>query len=105
MAKDINIVYEKYYRTINMSFNELRDWSKNPLSKKASLSREPIKRNLYLLSLKKSEWGDNEVQMANRTISFISRMRKVSRGKPVNNNTMLSKRDISLLNWAYNPYK
>jgi hypothetical protein len=56
------------------------------------------------LSKKKADWGANEVKSANRTISFVSRMKNMEQGKPVNKECP-SKRDISLKNWAYNPNK
>jgi hypothetical protein len=101
--KLIDRVYKKYKNSVNMSFVELKIWSRNKLSRKASLDRKPINRNLKLLSKNKSEWNLRDVKEANKTISFIARMKKVKSGKKINGK--LSKRDISLLNWAYNPYK
>jgi len=100
----VDEVYAKYHNTVNMSFSELEAWSKSECSKLASLDRSPINRNLRLLSTKKADWGANEVKDANRTISFVSRMKNMEQGKPVNK-TCPSKRDISLKNWAYNPNK
>ena len=101
--KEIDRVYSKYKYKTNMTFTELLIWSKNPVSKKASLDRSPIRRNLRLLSKPKNKWNVSDVTDANKTISFISRMRKVKSGKKVDGK--LSKRDISLLNWGYNPFK
>lgn len=101
--KEIDRTYKKYKGKVNMTFTELKIWSKNLCSKKASLNRKPIKRNLRLLKKNKSDWNMNDVQDAKKTISFISRMKKVKPGKIVCKN--LSKRDISLLNWGFNPYK
>ena len=100
----IDEVYAKYHDTVNMSYSELEAWSKTECSKLASLDRSPINRNLRLLSTKKADWGANEVKSANRTISFVSRMKNMEQGQPVNK-TCPSKRDISLKNWAYNPNK
>lgn len=100
----VDEVYAKYHNTVNMSFSELEAWSKSECSKLASLDRSPINRNLRLLKTKKADWGINEVKAANRTISFVSRMKNMEQGKPVNK-TCPSKRDISLKNWAYNPNK
>ena len=98
-------VYSKYHDTVNMSASELESWSKNECSKKASLSDAPIERNLRLLRKKKSEWTMSDVESANRTISFVSRMKGAEKGKPVSEACQISKRDISLKNWAYNPNK
>jgi hypothetical protein len=100
----IDEVYKKYHDTVNMSYSELEAWSKTECSKKASLDRSPITRNLNLLSKKKADWGANEVKSANRTISFVSRMKNMEQGEPVSK-TCPSKRDVSLMNWAYNPNK
>ena len=101
--KLIDRTYKRYKDKVNMTYTELIIWSRNPCSKKASLNREPIKRNLKLLKKNKSQWDLSDVKEANKTISFISRMRKVKSGETVCKN--LSKRDISLLNWGFNPYK
>jgi len=100
----VDEVYAKYHDTVNMSYSELEAWSKTECSKLASLDRSPINRNLRLLSTKKADWGANEIKSANRTISFVSRMKNMEQGQPVNK-TCPSKRDISLKNWAYNPNK
>lgn len=104
LTEIVDEVYAKYHDTVNMSFSELEAWSKSECSKLASLDRSPINRNLRLLKTKKEDWGANEVKAANRTISFVSRMKNMEQGKPVNK-TCPSKRDISLKNWAYNPNK
>lgn len=104
LTEIIDEVYAKYHNTVNMSYSELKAWSETECSKLASLDRGPITRNLNLLSKKKSEWGANEVKSANRTISFVSRMKNMEQGEPVSK-TCPSKRDISLKNWAYNPNK
>jgi hypothetical protein len=104
LSEIIDEVYSKYHDIVNMSYSELKAWSETNCSKLASLDRSPITRNLNLLSKKKSEWGANEVKSANRTISFVSRMKNMEQGEPVSK-TCPSKRDISLKNWAYNPNK
>ena len=100
----IDEVYSKYHDLVNMSYSQLKAWSETDCSKKASLDRGPINRNLNLLSKKKEDWGADEVKSANRTISFISRMKNMPQGEPVSKECP-SKRDISLKNWAYNPNK
>ena len=104
-------VYSKYKDTVNMSASELERWSKNPCAKLASLDRSPITRNLRILRKNKGQWTPADVRDANRTISFVSRMRGMPKGTPVRvaseeyPNGCPSKRDISLLNWAYDPRK
>lgn len=102
---ECNEVYAKYKKETNMSYKELKAWNENPCSKKASLSTGPIKRNLKLLSTKKESWTKKHVTWANKTIAFNSRMKKMPKGKPVSKDCNISKRDISLKNWAYDPNK
>ena len=87
-----------------MSYSELKTWAESECSKKASLDRSPIERNLRLLSKSKSEWTSKDISDANRTISFVSRMKGAEQGEPASEGCP-SKRDISLKNWAYNPSK
>jgi hypothetical protein len=106
--EDLDEVYSKYHSLVNMSASELEAWSNNPCSKNASLDRSPIERNLNLLRKSKNEWTANDITSANRTISFISRMKGAEQGEPTKTDdgrTCPSKRDISLRNWAYNPTK
>lgn len=102
----IDEVYSKYHATVNMGYSALKSWAENPCSKVASLSRGPINRNLSLLSKKKTEWTMSDVRSANRTISFVSRMKGVKTGEPTktpDGKTCEAKNIISLKNWAYNP--
>lgn len=101
---DIDEVYSKYHNLVNMSASELESWSKTECSKKASLTRSPINRNINLLKKKKADWTASDIRNANRTISFISRMKGAEQGEPVSEGCP-SKRDISLKNWGYNPSK
>lgn len=104
-ADEIQEVYTKYHQTVNMSASQLEAWSNNPCSKGASLDRSPIARNLKLLRKKKEDWTMADVKSANRTISFVSRMKGAEQGEKieVDGKSCPSKRDISLKNWAYNP--
>jgi len=101
---DVDTWYQKYRQAVNMTASELRRWSKHPCSKKASLDRGPVKRNLHLLTTPRRRWGAKEVGWAKKTVSFIARMRAVSPGRPASKDCP-SKRDIALLNWAYDPMK
>jgi len=102
--EQVDEVYAKYKSITNMSYSELEAWSNTECSKKASLDRSPITRNLRLLSKKKEDWTSADAEDANRTISFVSRMKGAEQGKPASEGCP-SKRDISLKNWAYDPSK
>ncbi len=103
-SENLDEVYSKYKSVTNMGYAELEAWSKTECSKKASLDRSPIERNLRLLSKKKEDWTAKDVEDANRTISFVSRMKGAEQGEPAAEGCP-SKRDISLKNWAYDPSK
>lgn len=102
---ELDNVYSKYKKSVNMTYSQMKRWADNSWSRKASLTRSPIKRNLHLLKTPKSKWGRKEVRWAKKTIAFNSRMKKIDNGKPVKKDIPLSKRDISLRNWAWNPNK
>lgn len=101
--EDVDYTYARYKEAVNMTYSELLKWDEDPRSQLASLTDAPIDRNLHLLSTPKREWGPLEVSEAKRTIAFIARMKKVKPGREVTPG--MSKRDISLLNWAFNPFK
>jgi len=96
-------VYLKFKKSVNMSYNDFLIWSKTDCSKKASVDRKPIRRNLRLLSKPFNKWTLKDEIDANKTISFIARMRKVPKGRKVCDK--YSKRDIALKNWAFDPFK
>ena len=102
---ELDEVYSEYKRVTNMSYTELKNWSENECSKQASVDREAINRNLKLLNKKKSEWTSKDIKDAKRTISFINRMRGVKQGEKISKECPYSKRDISLLNWAFSVFK
>jgi hypothetical protein len=103
----LNTVYAKYKDSVNMSYSQLLAWSQNPVSKLASLTRDPINHNLELLDTKKSDWTDKHISWANSSISFIGRMSKSPNGQNTiklnGTDTNHTKRDISLKNWAFDP--
>ena len=101
--KLINSVYSKYKKAVNMTYRELKIWSENPLSKKASLTREPIKRNLRLLKKNKNTWNLKDVKDANKTISYLARAKKIKSKNFIKGK--LTKNDIALRNWAFDRFK
>lgn len=105
---ELDKVYSEWDDAVNMTASELREWSRNPCSREASVDPHAvIKRNLSLLEKNKDEWTDSDIEDAQRTVSFINRMssdemtpdepRDGAKGCP-------SDWAISLLNWAYNPF-
>ena len=105
--KEIDRVFSKYQKATNMTFNELLIWNKNPLSKKASLSRQPINRNLKLLATPKNKWNIREVNSANRTISYLARAKGIEKIYKKNNpkDKSLTPNRIALRNWGFDVFK
>lgn len=92
--------YKDYYDTVNMTFSELQRWSETECSRKAGLNRAPITRNLELLNINKPDWTEKHYRWAGQTIAFVNRMKNGEQGEDVADCGM-SKRDISLKNWAF----
>jgi len=107
--KEIKEVRQAYKSTVNMSYSELKAWAATECSKLAGLDREPIKRNLELLETPAESWTAKHASWANKTISFVSRMKKNLGGKSTvkdkSGKECGTKAKISLKNWAYDPDK
>lgn len=97
--------YKRYHKAVNMTFIELLRWARNPCSRRASLSRRPIRHNLKLLKTPRHKWNMYHVRWANKTVNFISRMKMVKAGKPIGADCPFSRKTISLKNWGYDPNK
>jgi Protein of unknown function. len=100
--------YSKWDEMTNMTASEMEKWDDHACSDEASLDPQKVRdRNLMLLETDKSDWGEDEMEAAERTISFLSRMdneenepddpRDGPHGCP-------SEWAISLMNWAHNPF-
>jgi hypothetical protein len=101
---NLDKIYKDYNKTTNMSFNELLKWSRDPCSRKASVDREPIKRNLVLLGTPKNAWTDWHGKQAKKMLSFEARHSAQPAGKEVKG-CGVSKRTIARKNWAVDPNK
>jgi hypothetical protein len=104
IQKEIDQAYTKYHKATNMSFTELLLWSRNPKSKEASLSRGPIRSNLSLLKKKKGAWKTQDIEKANKTISYLARAKKIKRAKGYKK-TELTPNEIALKNWGFDIFK
>jgi hypothetical protein len=96
--------YAEYYDTVNMTYSQLQQWSETECSRKASVNRAPITRNLELLNINKADWTEKHYRWAGQTIAFIGRMQNVEDGEDIEG-CGLSKREISLKNWAFDVNK
>ena len=96
-------VYRKYKSMVNMTYSELLRWSLTDCSKKASLTRKPIQRNLMLLSTPKNKWTSRQLTEANKVISYLARAKKIKSSKIVCSG--YTKNEIALKNWAFDVRK
>ena len=101
---NLDKIYEEYNDTTNMDFKEFLKWSKNPCSKKASVNREPIKRNLVLLGTPREGWTKWHAEQAKKMLSFEARHSQQPAGDEVKG-CGVSKRTIARKNWAVDPNK
>ena len=109
-------VFEAFNDRVNMTVGELEAWKDSDnfdvYADQKSGGEDittPVNDAIRLLETPKDEWGDkddgfNEVEEANQLLSFTSRMQGVESGDPMpNTDPKLSKRDASLINWAFDP--
>jgi gas vesicle protein len=103
--EEIEERYQEFQDMVNMSASEIEEWGEKECSNKASQNPDKVRsRVVSLLRTNKEDWGDEEYDDAGQVISFISRMKGVDGGdKP--SEDCPTKRNISLMNWGFNPTK
>lgn len=103
--EEIEERYQEFQDMVNMSASEIEEWGEKECSDKASQNPDKVRsRVVSLLRTNKEDWGDEEYDDAGKVISFISRMKGVDGGdKP--SEDCPTKRNISLMNWGFNPTK
>ena len=98
---DIDEAFKDYKQAVNMNYSELRTWGENPKSKLASLTREPINRNLYLLNKSKDEWTTSDITKARKTTAYIARAKTYGKGRVTKATEPYGRNEIAMKNWAY----
>jgi hypothetical protein len=105
---EIDEAYSDWESAVNMTASQMETWSEHPCADTASENPETVReRNMMLLETPKSEWGQEEIDAADRTASFISRMKGSSpegNAKEGGKGSCPSEWAVSLLNWAFNPF-
>lgn len=109
-------IHDELARETNMTPDELRDlketknWEIYGEQKSGGEDLdEPVDDMIRLLETPASEYEDkddgfNEVEEANQAIDFLNRMKGVEDGEPMpESDPGMSKRDMSLLAWGYDP--
>ena len=87
-----------------MSLKELKAWRKNPISKKASISRKPINMAVRLNSKPVKKWGLTEIRWAVRkAIPYLKRAKQIKSTKIVAKG--YTRNQIALKNWGYDVKK
>lgn len=102
-SNKVSEVYKAYHEVVNMTASELSAWKDNPCSQEVSLSKTAIESNLQLLSKNMEDWTMADVRSANRTISFVNRVKSLEAGEDVSKECPFSLQMIALKNWAYDP--
>lgn len=100
MESEKDLVFKKYNRLTNMSYSTLSKWADSPCSRKASIGRTAINRNLRLKSKSKSEWTSKDVSDAKKAISYLSRAKKIKSHKIIPS-CGYTHNQIALKNWAF----
>lgn len=101
----IDGVYKNYRKTVNMNFMELLYWARNPMSKKANISRRYIRHNLELLKTPKHKWNMKHVRHANKAIAYINKTKNIKAGNPISRECPYSRKTLNLKIFGYNPNK
>jgi len=109
-------IHDELANATNMTVGELRDlkesknWEIYGEQKSGGEDlNKPVDDMIRLLETPASEYEDtndgfNEVEEANQALSFLGRMKGVEDGEPMpNSDPPMSKRDMSLLAWGYDP--
>lgn len=97
-------IYRVYNRETNMAFSELIKWKKNPLSRKASLSRKPINLAIRLKYKRKKDWKLRDYRGAIKAIRYLRRAKHIKSRNYIPG-TKLTYNDAALRNWGYDPKK
>ena len=69
--EEIAETFKEYKDSVNMGYSELKDWSETKCSKKASLGRDAVNRNLKLLSKKKADWIEGQIKKGYDDVLFF----------------------------------
>lgn len=109
-------IHDELAQATNMTADELRDlketenWEIYGERKSGGEDlNEPVDDMIQLLETPASDYKDeddgfNEVKEANQALDFLNRMKGVDDGDPMpDSDPPMSKRDMSLLAWGYDP--
>lgn len=116
MSNGVDDVFRRFQERVNMTVGELERWKRSDnfdvyQDRKSGGQdiMEPVNDAIRLLETPKDQWRDvddgfNEVTQANELLAFTGRMKEAEQGDPMpDTDPKLSKRDASLINWAFDP--
>jgi len=93
--------YKKLYdKERNMTCKEMKSWAEDPCSRKASIGRAAVKRNIKLTCTSSKDWNQSIDNEAKKAYSYLRRAKKIKSSKQVKG-CGLTKNEIALKNWAY----
>jgi len=107
MQKEKEVIsryHRLYNKEKNMTCKEMKDWSDQPCSKKASIGRAAVKRNIKLSCTPLKNWDKELLQEAKKAYSYLKRAKKIKGNNKVKG-CNLTKNQIALKNWAFDPTK
>lgn len=99
--------YRFFKSLVNMSYEEMKKWAKDPCSKAASIKvKEVVSRVTRLLRKPKETWTYKDYVDAAKVTSYLSRATKIKDSiKPASRTCPKGKNYYALKNWAFDRAK
>jgi hypothetical protein len=103
----MEMVYNEYQSMLNMDETDMEMWEMHPCSDEGADMGEQHRTEFMMLSGQPmEEWGENEMQIANRAIAFIGKQIQMDPDNPADGGvgTCPTPWAVNLLNRGYNPF-
>lgn len=105
--EEVDKRYRFFKSLVNMSYEEMKLWAKDPCSRAASIKvREVISRVTRLLKKPKETWTLRDYIDSGKVTAYLSRAKKIKDSvKPANKICSKGKNYYALKNWAFDRSK
>lgn len=103
LASDIALYRNRYSKATNMGCSEMKRWRDNPLSRRASVGRLAVNRNVRLQCGELS--SPRDLVDLKKATSYLSRAKSIPRSKTEVGDSGYTKNEIALKNWAFDVKK
>lgn len=105
--EEVNKRYRFFKSLVNMSYEEMKKWAKDPCSKAASIKvKEVVSRVTRLLKKPKETWTIRDYIDSGKVTAYLSRAIKIKDSiKPASKTCPKGKNYYALKNWAYDRSK